>query len=148
MIGGGWAARFLLNGVDVRLYGPSAIAVQRVQKTLCGARRAYRQLTQVTLPAEGALIVVHSVADAVHGVDLVQESAPERLDLKRELLATASRAAASEILICSSTSSIRPLLLQDGAVIPSASWWRIRSTPYICCRLLSYVPDGIRHPRL
>ncbi|TYL72421.1 3-hydroxyacyl-CoA dehydrogenase NAD-binding domain-containing protein [Bradyrhizobium cytisi] len=118
VIGGGWAARFLLNGVDVRLYGPSAIAVERVQKMLCAARRAYRQLTQVTLPAEGALTVVHSVADAVHGVDLVQESAPERLDLKRELLATASRAAASEILICSSTSSIRPSLLQDGANHP------------------------------
>ncbi|MGY4230298.1 carnitine 3-dehydrogenase [Bradyrhizobium sp. USDA 4503] len=111
-IGGGWAARFLLNGVDVRLHDPAPGAVERVQQQLDHARRAYRRLTQVPLPAEGALTVVDSVADAVHGVELVQESAPERLELKQQLLAAASRAAAPEILICSSTSNLRPSLLQ------------------------------------
>lgn len=112
VIGGGWAARFMLNGVDVRLYGPSAGAVERVQKILLKARRAYRRLTQVPLPPEGSLIVVESVADAVRDVELVQESAPERLDLKQQLLAVASRAAPSETLICSSTSGLAPSLLQ------------------------------------
>ncbi|MGY3538025.1 carnitine 3-dehydrogenase [Bradyrhizobium sp. USDA 4515] len=118
VIGGGWAARFLLNGVDVRLYGPSARAVERVQNILANARRAYRRLTQVTLPAEGALTVATSVADAVYDVELVQESAPERLELKRQLLTTASRAAARDVLICSSTSSLRPSLLQEGTDHP------------------------------
>ncbi|MDH2348947.1 3-hydroxyacyl-CoA dehydrogenase NAD-binding domain-containing protein [Bradyrhizobium sp. SSUT77] len=112
LIGGGWAARFMLNGVDVRLYSPSASAVERVQKILLKARRAYQRLTQVPLPAEGSLVVVESVADAVRDVELVQESAPERLDLKQQLLATASRAAAPETLICSSTSGLGPSLLQ------------------------------------
>ncbi|MGY3363376.1 3-hydroxyacyl-CoA dehydrogenase [Bradyrhizobium sp. GM2.4] len=112
VIGGAWTARFILNGVDVRLYGPSAGAVERVQKILLKARRAYRRLTQVPLPAEGSLTVVESVADAVRNVELVQESAPERLDLKQQLLATASRAAAPETLICSSTSGLGPSLLQ------------------------------------
>ncbi|UWU81497.1 3-hydroxyacyl-CoA dehydrogenase NAD-binding domain-containing protein [Bradyrhizobium huanghuaihaiense] len=114
VIGGGWAARFVLNGIDVRLYGPSSGAVERVQKMLANARRTYQRLTQVPLPAEGALIVVDSVADAVRGVELVQESAPERLELKQQLLADASRAAAPETLICSSTSGLRPSLLQAG----------------------------------
>ncbi|OPY96043.1 hypothetical protein A5906_05110 [Bradyrhizobium sacchari] len=112
VIGSGWAARFLLNGVDVRLYGPSPDAVERVQKTLADARRAYRELTLMPLPPEGSLTVVESVADAVRGVDLVQESAPESLELKQELLAAASRAAAHGTLICSSTSGFRPSLLQ------------------------------------
>lgn len=118
VIGGGWTARFVLNGVDVRLYGPSASAVERVQKTLDNARRAYQRLTQVPLPAEGTLRVVNSVADAVHDVELVLESAPERLDLKQQLLATASRAAAPGSLICSSTSSLRPSLLALGVEYP------------------------------
>ncbi|WFU71279.1 3-hydroxyacyl-CoA dehydrogenase NAD-binding domain-containing protein [Bradyrhizobium sp. CB2312] len=114
IIGGGWAARFALNGVDVRLYGPSASAVERVKKMLANARRAYRRLTQVPLPPEGSLTVVESIADAVQGVELVQESAPERLDLKQQLLAVASRAASADTLICSSTSGLRPSLLAIG----------------------------------
>ncbi|MGY4230109.1 carnitine 3-dehydrogenase [Bradyrhizobium sp. USDA 4503] len=117
LLGGGvigceWAARFLLNGVDVRLYGPSPGAVERVQKKLANARRAYQRLTLVPLPPEGTLTVVDSVANAVRGVELVQESAPERLELKQQLLAAASQAAAPETLICSSTSGLRPSLLQ------------------------------------
>lgn len=112
VIGSGWAARFLLNGVDVRLYSPSPGTVERVQKVLADARRAYRQLTLVPLPPEGSLTVVGSVADAVRGVDLVQESAPEHLELKQQLLGAASRAAAHGTLICSSSSGFRPSLLQ------------------------------------
>ncbi|MEY9981516.1 carnitine 3-dehydrogenase [Bradyrhizobium yuanmingense] len=112
VIGGGWAARFILNGVDVRLYDPAPNVAESVQKMLANARRAYRRLTDVPLPAEGALTIVDSVADAVHGVDLVQESVPECLELKRKLLATASRAAGPGVLICSSTAGFRPSLLQ------------------------------------
>ncbi|SCB56074.1 carnitine 3-dehydrogenase [Bradyrhizobium shewense] len=112
VIGSGWAARFLLNGVDVRLYSPSSRAVERAQKMLANARRAFRKLTQVPLPAEGSLTVVESVADAVRDVEFVQENAPERLELKQQLLATACRAAAPETLICSSTSMLQPSLLQ------------------------------------
>ncbi|WP_247415262.1 3-hydroxyacyl-CoA dehydrogenase NAD-binding domain-containing protein [Bradyrhizobium sp. 159] len=118
VVGSGWAARFILNGVDVRLYGPSPGAVERVQRLLAKVRRAYLRLTQVPLPAEGTLTLVESVADAVRDVELVQESAPERLDLKQQLLAVASRAAAPGTLICSSTSGFRPTLLQSDVEHP------------------------------
>lgn len=118
MIGGGWAARFVLNGVDARLYGHSPSTVERVQKMLANARRAYQRLTRVPLPAEGSLTIVGSVADAVRGVELVQESAPERLELKQTLLAAASQSAAPETLICSSTSGFRPSLLQAEVAHP------------------------------
>ncbi|MGR4932777.1 3-hydroxyacyl-CoA dehydrogenase NAD-binding domain-containing protein, partial [Bradyrhizobium sp. CAR08] len=65
VIGGGWAARFILNGVDVRLYARSPRTLERVQGMLASARRAFRQLTPVRLPPEGSLTVVESVADAV-----------------------------------------------------------------------------------
>ncbi|MHC4046096.1 3-hydroxyacyl-CoA dehydrogenase NAD-binding domain-containing protein [Bradyrhizobium sp. 23AC] len=112
VIGGGWAARFILNGVSVRLHDPAPGAVEKVQQQISNARRAYRRLTRLPLPPEGVLSVVDSVADAVRDVELVQESAPERLELKQQLLAAASRAAAPETLICSSTSGLRPSLLQ------------------------------------
>ena len=40
VIGGGWAARFLLNGVDVRLYDPDPDAERDVGEMLANARRA------------------------------------------------------------------------------------------------------------
>ena len=42
MIGGGWAARFVLNGVDVRLYDPAPEAERKVGEVLANARRALR----------------------------------------------------------------------------------------------------------
>ena len=115
MIGAGWAARFLLNGVDVRLYDPSPSPVEEV---LANARRAYGRLTLAPLPAEGSLVMCSSVEDAVSGVELVQESAPEEMDLKRTLLAEADRFAPADAIVCSSTSGLRPTELQKGLARP------------------------------
>jgi carnitine 3-dehydrogenase len=118
VIGAGWAARFVLNGYDVRLYDPAPGAQARASEVLDDARAAYRQLTLAPLPPEGALRVVDSVEDAVAGAELVQESAPERVELKRELLVQADRAAPPEALVCSSTSGLRPTELQAEMARP------------------------------
>src|SRR5579859_3270520 len=118
VIGGGWAARFLLNGVDVRIYDPDPAASERIDEMLGNARHAYRRLTLAPLPPEGALTYASSVAEAVDGADLIQESAPERLELKQRLLADASRAARPDAIVCSSTSGLLPSLLQSQMVRP------------------------------
>jgi carnitine 3-dehydrogenase len=118
VIGGGWAARFLLNGVDVRLLDPDPEAPRKVGEILDNARRAARRLTMAPQPAEGTLTFVHTAEAAAADVDYVQESAPERMDLKRSVLSAASRAAGPEVVIASSTSGLRPSALQDGMVHP------------------------------
>ena len=118
MIGGGWAARFLLGGVDVALYDPSPDAERVVGEMLANARRALRRLTLAPLPAEGRLTVVDSPEAAVEGAGFVQESAPEREPLKRELLARASRAAGPDVLFASSTSGLLPSRLQADMAHP------------------------------
>lgn len=118
IIGGGWAAKFVLDGVDVRLYDPAPNAEEVVQKILTAARRAYRSLTFLPLPFEGKLTMVGTVTEAVRDVEFVQESAPERLELKQQLIAEASRAAAPETLIASSTSGFLPSVLQSDAKHP------------------------------
>ena len=112
VIGAGWAARFVLNGCDVRLYDPAPEARSYAWGVLENARTAFEQLTLAPLPPEGELRVVGSVEEAVAGAELVQESAPERVELKRELLAAAGQGAPPEALICSSTSGLRPTELQ------------------------------------
>ena len=75
---------------------------------LANARRAYARLTLAPLPAEGSLTIVATPEEAVEGAGFVQESAPEREGLKRELLAAASRAAAPDVPFASSTSGLLP----------------------------------------
>lgn len=118
VIGGGWAARFVLHGVDVRVYDPDPNTERKVRGMLDNARRAWRRLTLMPLPAEGTMTVVRTVEAAVDGAGFVQESAPEREDLKRELLAAASRAAPAETVFGSSTSGLLPSRLQQDMVHP------------------------------
>jgi carnitine 3-dehydrogenase len=118
VIGAGWSARFVLNGWDVRLHDPAPEASARAAQVLDDARAAYGQLTLAPLPQEGELTVVGSIAAAVEGAELVQESAPERVELKRALLAEADRAAPPSALVCSSTSGLRPTELQAEMAHP------------------------------
>ena len=114
VIGGGWAARFLLHGVDVRLFDPHPEAERKAVQMLENARRAYRRLTLVPLPREGRLMPAASVEDAVRDADFVQESVPEQEQLKRDLLLAASRIAPADVVIASSTSGLLPSRLQAG----------------------------------
>jgi carnitine 3-dehydrogenase len=112
VIGGGWAARFVLNGADVRLFDPDPDAPRKVGEVLENARRALRRLTLAPLPAEGRLEYVGSAEEAAEGAAFVQESAPEREEIKRALLASADRAAPAGAILASSTSGLLPSRLQ------------------------------------
>jgi carnitine 3-dehydrogenase len=113
VIGGGWAARFLLNGADVRVFDPEPDAPRKLGEMLENARRAMRRLTLAPLPLEGTLEFAATPEEAVEGAGFVQESGPEREDVKRALVAAASRAAPADAVIASSTSGLRPSRLQS-----------------------------------
>src|SRR6185437_14737785 len=117
-IGGGWAARFLLSGWDVRLHDPDPDAGRKVAAVVENARRAWRSLTLAPLPAEGTLTIAGSLEEAVAGACFVQESAPEREQLKQELLARAEVAAPPDAVFASSTSGLRPSRLQAEMARP------------------------------
>jgi carnitine 3-dehydrogenase len=118
VIGGGWAARFLLNGYDVVLHDPDPETPRRVEEMLDNARRAYARLTYAPLPEEGVLTLAATPEEAADGVAFVQESAPERIELKRALLGAASRVAPSDVVIASSTSGLLPSALAEGMEHP------------------------------
>ena len=116
VIGGGWAARFLLNGWDVAIFDPDPEAARKVGDVLANARRALPGLYDRALPAEGTLNFAATIEDAVTGADWVQESVPERLDLKHRILGAITAAAPERAVIGSSTSGFKPSELNaDGA---------------------------------
>ena len=117
VIGAGWVARLLLNGIDVSLFDPAPDAARKVDEVMAGARRAYQAMTD-TLPAEGTLTLAASLADAVADAELIQESVPERLDLKHKVLAEIDAHAREDALIGSSTSGLKPTDMQAPMARP------------------------------
>lgn len=117
VIGAGWAARFLLNGWDVRIHDPDPQAERKTAAVLENARRAMPGLTDVALPPEGGLRHCRSVAEAVADCPLVIEAVPERLEVKRSVYAEIE-AVNRDGLIASSTSGIMPSDLQAGMAHP------------------------------
>jgi carnitine 3-dehydrogenase len=53
VIGGGWAARFLLNGWDVAVSDPDPDAERKIGEVLANARRSLPGLYERALPPEG-----------------------------------------------------------------------------------------------
>ncbi|MFC6686443.1 carnitine 3-dehydrogenase [Jhaorihella thermophila] len=118
VIGGGWAARFLLNGWDVRVFDPDPEAERKIGEVLANARRSLPGLSDAPLPPEGRLSFHGRLDEAVGGAVWVQESVPERLELKRKVYGEIQAACDPGAVIGSSTSGFRPSQLQQGAARP------------------------------
>lgn len=118
VIGGGWIARFLLNGHDVTVYDPHPHAERLVREVVANAERAYGRLTVAPLGPRGKLSFVGSIEDAVGEADYVQESVPEQIELKHRVYAEIERHAKPEALVGSSTSGFKPSELIVGLTTP------------------------------
>ncbi|MCA1777352.1 MAG: carnitine 3-dehydrogenase [Loktanella sp.] len=118
VIGGGWAARFLLMGWNVQVFDPDTEARRKIGEVIDNARRALPGLSDVALPEEGRLSFHADLADAVAGAVYIQESVPERLDLKHAVYADLQAYCDPDAIIGSSTSGFTPSQLQQGAARP------------------------------
>lgn len=112
VIGAGWAARLIENGIDISIYDPAPDSEQKMQAVLDNADRAYAKLTMAARPTLGKLRYVKSVGAAIKDADLIVESVPERLDIKQSVYAEIEKKAPVTAIIASSTSGIMPSDLQ------------------------------------
>ena len=55
VIGGGWLARFLLNGWNINVFDPDPEAERKISEILKNARHALPMLYDNQLPIEGEL---------------------------------------------------------------------------------------------
>ncbi|MEM6825672.1 MAG: carnitine 3-dehydrogenase [Pseudomonadota bacterium] len=118
VIGGAWAARFVLNGWTVRLFDPDPESDRKVGEVFENARRALPMLYDRAMPEEGRLIRAGSIAEAATGAAWIQESVPERLEVKHQVISEIEAAAPAETPLGSSTSGFKPSELRRGARHP------------------------------
>lgn len=118
VIGTGWAGRFLAAGCDVTVTDPSRPAFDALQRDVT---QVWPILEQRGLAPGASLSRLRCEADmpsAVAAADFIQESAPEREDLKRSLLAAIDAAAPADTPIASSSSGLLPTRLQADCQHP------------------------------
>lgn len=114
-IGASWAAWFLARGYDVVLSDPAADGEPRSRAIVEAAWPALQQLGLAEGASLDRLTFEPEPAAAVAAADFVQESAPERLEIKLPLLEALDAALPADRIIASSTSSFRPSVLQEAA---------------------------------
>lgn len=112
VVGAGWTARFALMGWQVRVFDPDPGAPDMVDAVLHAARASLPGLVDAPMPDEGHVTFSSRMSEAVDGAAWVQESVPERLELKQTLYQTLQSHAAPEAIIASSTSGFTPTDLQ------------------------------------
>ncbi|MBK3548117.1 L-carnitine dehydrogenase, partial [Streptomyces sp. MBT60] len=118
VIGGGWAAHFLARGYDVTAWDPAPDAAVRLRRLIAAAWPALEQLGLADGASQDRLTVTATLEEAVAEAQFVQESAPEKLDLKRDLLARLEAAAPAGTVIASSTSGYPMTDMQTEAADP------------------------------
>ncbi len=118
VIGASWAAYFLSRGLDVAATDPTPKGKEALYNML---DRVWPHLAAVGL-APGAstdrLTFTNDLAEALEGAEWVQESGPERIDLKRELFADMDRLTPAHVIIATSSSGLFMSEIQANCKAP------------------------------
>lgn len=108
-LGAGWVALALSRGLEVVATDPAPDAESRLRTVVTALLRELGH----DLPEE-RLRFVPDVSQVGREADLVLESGPERLDVKREIFAALDEVAAPDTLLTSSSSGLMPTTFQDA----------------------------------
>jgi 3-hydroxyacyl-CoA dehydrogenase len=118
-IGASWVAWFLAHGMRVTVWDPRPEAAGYVRRTVADAWPAMARLGMAAGASPDAWTLCATAEDAVAGVEFVQENAPERLAIKRELFARLDSAMPAETVLASSTSGLLMSEMQEGLRTPA-----------------------------
>lgn len=119
-IGIAFAVLFSKAGTEVRIFDPDAARRAAVPAEVLSRLESLAEFDLLPPPGESVsaigrrVTVVDSMADAAIGVALVQECAPEQLELKRTLFAELDRLAERDAILASSSSALTASLMADG----------------------------------
>ncbi|MEY3446595.1 MAG: hypothetical protein RIR45_1350 [Pseudomonadota bacterium] len=108
VIGSGWIARALANGMDVIAWDPAPNAEANLRERIAKCWPALEKNGLKAGASPTRLRFVSTIEACVADADFIQESAPETLQLKIDLHAQVSAAARPDVLIGSSTSGLLP----------------------------------------
>jgi 3-hydroxyacyl-CoA dehydrogenase len=117
-IGASWTAAFLSRGMEVVAYDPSPGAPDLIRRMIEGAWPVLQRLGATADADPGKWRFETDPVKAVEGAQFVQESAPERYEVKASLLPAISQVLGEEVVIASSSSGLLGSRLREGCRFP------------------------------
>src|SRR5262245_46543571 len=115
VIGASWAALYLAKGLEVVASDPAPGAEERLREFVARAWPALEQLGLSRGASQANLTFSADLAEALKGVDFVQENGPERLDFKQKLYGQLDELLPPNVIIASSSSGLPMSQIQLGA---------------------------------
>ncbi len=113
-IGASWAALFSAAGRQIRVYDPSPECEAFVRDYLDAAWPALEALRMVAPGGPGPLAFFSSPQEAVEGADFIQESVPERLEIKHAIYRQIEPSLTPDAVVASSASGLLLADMQQG----------------------------------
>jgi 3-hydroxyacyl-CoA dehydrogenase len=113
-IGASWTAWFLARGMSVEVWDPRPEAADQVRRYIADAWPSMARIGMVDGASPDAWRFHTAPEAAVAEVEFVQENAPERLEVKRDLYARIDSALPAEAILASSTSGLLMSEMQAG----------------------------------
>lgn len=118
VIGGGWVAHFLARGYDVHMWDPAPDAEAKVRHRVEAVWPVLTELGLAPGADPGRLVAARTLDSAVADADFIQESGPEALPTKIDLLAHIDSASSPDVVVASSTAGHPMTDMQVGATRP------------------------------
>ena len=144
LIGRSWSIVFARAGFEVWLWDPVEGAVLTAIKLI---KEGLPSLAEENLlngcsveQVFGRIHASDSLEDALDGADHLQENAPERVEIKKELYHQIDRLVGPQTVLASSTSGIVASHFTENIQSESDAWSLIPLTPHILYRWLNWYP--------
>jgi len=116
-IGTSWAAYFLAQALDVQVVDPVRNEAD-LRHDIADAWIALERMGLAPGADPDRLCLSEAIGSALAEADFVQENVPERLAVKRETLHALEAVLRPDVVVSSSTTSMLPSAIQDGAARP------------------------------
>jgi 3-hydroxyacyl-CoA dehydrogenase len=115
VIGASWSALYLARGLQVVATDVAPNAEAALRKFVETAWPALKRLGLSPGASQSNLKFTVALAQAVEGVDLVQENGPERIEFKQKLYGELDQLLPPDVIIASSSSGLTMSEIQKGA---------------------------------
>ena len=117
LIGSGWASRCIARNINVIAYDPSPDGESVIRSHI---ENAWHALVKLGFDPDnaGQFSFTNDLRELCENVDMVQESAPDSLDIKSRLHQDIDQFANPDIIIASSSSGLLPSDIQKGTNHP------------------------------
>lgn len=146
-MGPGIAATLARAGVTVRLYDISAEAIASAEAAYGVVQGVLAAVDSPSAPG-GSVTFGTDLGAAIEGAELIIEAVPERLELKKRVLADLEAAIGDDVIIATNTSGIPITTMAESMTVPGRLIGMHWSNPPHLIPMIEVIPGKATDPAL